>query len=200
VFYRNILKPVTDRVLAAAGLVLLAPVYAALAVAIRINMGAPVLFQQVRIGLNEQPFLFLKFRSMTSERDAQGMLLADGRRLTRLGLFLRSSSLDELPQLWNVVKGEMSLIGPRPLLPEYLPLYSPAQRRRHDVKPGITGLAQVKGRNSLSWEEKFRLDVEYVERCSLRFDLILLWLTLCSVLRRDGISREGHATSPPFSG
>ena len=198
--YRRYLKSAIDRALAGLGLFLLAPAIMALGVAIRIRMGAPVIFRQTRIGLNDRPFFFFKFRSMTDERDRDGNLLPDEKRLTRFGALLRSTSLDELPQLWNVLIGDMSLIGPRPLLPEYLPRYSAAQRRRHEVKPGITGLAQVTGRNSLSWDEKFRLDVEYVDKCSPLLDATLLWRTMYSVVRREGISREGHATSPPFRG
>jgi lipopolysaccharide/colanic/teichoic acid biosynthesis glycosyltransferase len=163
-------------------------------------MGKPVVFRQTRIGLNDAPFGFLKFRTMTQERDFEGKLLPDARRLTSFGRFLRASSLDELPQLRNVFTGEMSLIGPRPLLPEYLPRYSATQRRRHEVKPGITGLAQVKGRNSLGWEEKFELDVWYVDHCSLSLDLEILWMTFMAVLTRKGISHSGHATAPEFMG
>jgi lipopolysaccharide/colanic/teichoic acid biosynthesis glycosyltransferase len=163
-------------------------------------MGSPVVFRQVRIGLNDRQFGFLKFRTMTDARDSNGVLLTDGERLTGLGRFLRSTSLDELPQLWNVVKGDMSLIGPRPLLPQYLPRYSPVQRRRHEVKPGITGLAQVKGRNALSWEQKFELDVQYVDGYSLAMDASILWMTLLAIVRREGISQAGHATAPPFLG
>ena len=199
-FYCRRVKPAADRVLAVCGLVLLSPVLGALSIAVRLRMGTPVLFRQTRIGLHDKPFEFLKFRSMTSTRDRNGEFLPDADRLTAFGAFLRSSSLDELPQLWNVLRGEMSLVGPRPLLPEYLPRYSPTQRRRHEVRPGITGLAQVRGRNSLSWSEKFRFDVEYVDACSLRLDVSLLWQTVCSVVRRQGISREGHVTSPPFAG
>ncbi len=198
--YRRILKPASDRLLAAVGLVVLSPVLAVLACMIRLRMGGPVVFKQVRIGLNDQPFGFRKFRTMTQARDTRGNLLPDEQRLTRFGSFLRSGSLDELPQLWNVLKGDMSLIGPRPLLTEYLPRYSAEQRRRHLVKPGITGWAQVRGRNAISWKEKFELDVWYVDHYGLRLDLEILWLTFAAVLKRDGISREGHATSPPFLG
>jgi sugar transferase EpsL len=199
-FYRRIVKPLADRALAATGLVVLLPVTCGLAAAIGLRMGSPVVFQQTRIGLNDVPFGFRKFRTMTQERDGQGNLLPDERRLTPLGRFLRSSSLDELPQLWNVLRGDMSLIGPRPLLPEYLPRYSRVQRRRHEVKPGITGWAQVKGRNSLTWDKKFELDVWYVDHCSLALDVRILWMTFSAVVRREGISREGHATAPPFLG
>jgi lipopolysaccharide/colanic/teichoic acid biosynthesis glycosyltransferase len=198
--FRRFVKPVVDTLLAAAGILLLTPIFCALFVAIRIGMGNPVIFRQVRIGLDDKPFVFLKFRSMSDACDSRGDLLPDAERIGRFGAFLRSTSLDELPQLWNVLRGDMSLIGPRPLLPEYLPRYSAEQRRRHEVKPGITGLAQVKGRNTLSWDEKFRLDVEYVDQCSASLDLAVLWKTLYSVVRRDGISRDGHATMPTFEG
>ena len=156
--------------------------------------------RQKRIGLMESPFEFIKFRTMRDDRDEVGKLLPDEARLSKFGMFLRSSSLDELPQLWSVVTGDMSLIGPRPLLPEYLPLYSKSQKRRHCVKPGITGLAQVMGRNAISWKEKLDLDVYYVDHYDWRLDLKIVWLTVASVVRREGISRNGHATSPPFTG
>jgi lipopolysaccharide/colanic/teichoic acid biosynthesis glycosyltransferase len=163
-------------------------------------MGKPVFFRQLRIGYRERPFAFFKFRTMTEARDSRGMLLCDAQRLTALGQFLRASSLDELPQVWNVLKGEMSLVGPRPLLPEYLPRYDMRQRRRHEVKPGITGWAQVKGRNALDWEQKFELDAWYVDHRNFWLDLKILWLTLLRVLQRDGISQQGHATMPEFLG
>jgi lipopolysaccharide/colanic/teichoic acid biosynthesis glycosyltransferase len=198
--YRRFFKIISDRLLAAVGLALLSPAVCALALLIRLRLGRPALFRQVRIGRHDRPFLFLKFRTMTNEKDIHGKLLPDDRRLTRLGRFLRASSLDELPQLWNVVKGDMSLIGPRPLLPEYLSRYSAVQRRRHEVKPGITGLAQVKGRNDISWEKKFELDVYYVDHYSLRLDLRIWRMTFASVLMREGISQRGHATASPFLG
>lgn len=163
-------------------------------------MGKPVIFRQLRVGRLEQTFTFYKFRTMTVERDATGSLLPDAHRLTPVGRFLRATSLDELPQLWNVLKGDMSLVGPRPLLPKYLPRYNGFQRRRHEVKPGITGWAQVNGRNTLSWDEKFEMDVWYVNNRSFRLDLKILWLTLLRVLRCDGISQPGHATMPEFKG
>jgi len=199
-FYRRRVKNAGDRSLAALGLLALAPLIGILALIVRLRLGTPVLFRQTRIGLREKPFEFYKFRTMTDARDAEGNLLPDARRLTPLGRFLRSSSLDELPQLWNVLKGEMSLIGPRPLLPEYLPRYSIFQRRRHEVAPGITGLAQVKGRNTLSWEEKFRFDVWYVDHLSLAVDARILCMTLASVVKRRGISEAGQATAAPFMG
>jgi sugar transferase EpsL len=198
--YRKILKPLTDRLLAGTGLIVTLPIILLIATAIRMRMGSPVAFRQVRIGLNDKPFDFLKFRTMTQDRDRHGNLLPDEVRLTHFGGFLRASSLDELPQFWNVVMGDMSLIGPRPLLPEYLPRYSASQRRRHEVKPGITGLAQVKGRNSLTWEDKFELDIYYVDHCSLRLDLQILWMTFASVIRREGINQHGYATVSPFMG
>jgi sugar transferase EpsL len=199
-FYRKLVKPLADRLLAALGLVLLSPVLVVLWIAIRRQMGSPVIFRQTRIGLGNQPFLFMKFRSMTGETDGRGNLLPDEQRLTRFGRFLRSSSLDELPQLVNVATGDMSLIGPRPLLPQYLPRYSDFQRRRHEATPGITGWSQVNGRNAISWKKKFALDVWYVDHLSFLLDLRILWMTFLSVIRRKDISREGHATAPEFMG
>ena len=196
----SMFKNLIDRSLAGIGLVILSPLMLAFAGLIRVRIGKPVLFRQLRIGHREKVFTFLKFRTMTDVRDQTGKLLADEHRLTALGRFLRSTSLDELPQLWNVLKGDMSLVGPRPLLPEYLPRYTLFQRRRHEVKPGITGWVQVNGRNSLTWEQKFELDVWYVDHQSLWLDVKILWLTVLQVLRRDGISQEGHATMPEFMG
>ncbi len=167
---------------------------------VRSRLGSPVFFTQVRPGLNGKPFRMVKFRSMTDARSPDGELLPDAERLTRFGALLRSTSLDELPELWNVLKGEMSLVGPRPLLFEYLPLYTPEQARRHDVRPGITGWAQVNGRNAISWEEKFALDVWYVENQSLWLDIKILWLTVRKVLVRDGISASGEVTASKFTG
>lgn len=167
---------------------------------VRRKLGSPVLFRQVRPGLHGRPFMMVKFRTMTDERGADGELLSDARRLTTFGRFLRASSLDELPELWNVLCGEMSLVGPRPLLLEYLPLYSPTQARRHEVRPGITGWAQVNGRNAVSWDERFALDVWYVDHGSLWLDLRILWLTVRKVLVREGISAQGEATMPRFTG
>ena len=165
---------------------------------VRFKFGSPVLFKQPRPGLNEKVFNMIKFRSMTMENDASGIMLSDSDRLTRFGEFLRSTSLDELPSLWAVLKGEMSLVGPRPLLVEYLPLYSKKQSRRHEVKPGITGWAQVNGRNAISWDEKFDLDVWYVDNQSIWLDIKILCLTIKKVILRDGISAKGDATMPPF--
>lgn len=167
---------------------------------VRCKLGSPVLFRQVRPGLHGRPFMMVKFRTMTDERGADGELLPDAQRLTSFGRFLRATSLDELPELWNVLRGEMSLVGPRPLLMEYLPLYSPEQARRHEVCPGITGWAQVNGRNALSWEERFKLDVWYVDHRSLWLDLRILWLTVRKVIVREGISAQGEATMPKFTG
>jgi len=171
-----------------------------IALAVRLRLGVPVLFRQRRPGLHGQPFTLLKFRTMTGARDAAGNLLPDAERLTPLGRFLRATSLDELPELLNVLKGEMSLVGPRPLLLEYLTRYTPEQARRHDVRPGITGWAQVNGRNALSWEHKFALDVWYVDHVSLGLDLKILVLTALRVLARQGISQPGHATMEEFLG
>ena len=164
------------------------------------RLGRPIFFRQIRPGLEGRPFEMVKFRTMTSQRDASGRLAPEDQRLTKFGLWLRSTSLDELPELWNVLKGDMSLVGPRPLLVQYLPLYSPRQARRHEVRPGITGWAQVNGRNALTWPQKFELDVWYVENRSLWLDIRILWLTVRSVLRRDGISAAGEATMPAFTG
>ena len=198
--YARFGKPLLDRLAAGVGLVVLAPVLAGLAGAIRWRLGSPVLFRQTRPGLYGEPFEMVKFRTMTDDRDAEGHLLPDADRLPPFGLFLRGASLDELPELWNVVRGEMSLVGPRPLLMRYLDRYTPEQARRHAVRPGITGLAQVSGRNALGWEEKFALDVEYVERISFRLDVQILWQTLAKVRRREGISAHRHATMPEYLG
>ena len=194
------LKRLFDLFVTLAGLMLLLPLLLVLALLVRLKHGAPVFFRQTRPGLHGRPFKMVKFRTMTDERGADGNLLPDEQRLTGFGKFMRSTSLDELPELWNVLKGEMSLVGPRPLLMEYLPLYTPEQARRHEVRPGITGWAQVNGRNALSWEEKFKLDVWYVDNCSLWLDMKILWLTAGKVLKRDGISQEGSVTMEKFRG
>ncbi|HHV61373.1 MAG TPA: sugar transferase [Firmicutes bacterium] len=181
-------------------LILLLPLLLIIALLVCLTMGSPVFFRQIRPGLHGKPFVMLKFRTMTNARDKKGVLLPDEERITLLGRFLRSTSLDELPELLNVLHGEMSLVGPRPLLMEYLDRYTPEQARRHEVKPGITGWAQVNGRNALTWEEKFKLDVWYVDNWSLFLDLKILWLTLVKVIKREGISAEGHATMPEFRG
>lgn len=194
------MKRLFDLVLAATGLLALAPVLAGVALAVRVNLGRPVLFRQVRPGLGGRPFTMLKFRTMRDAMGPDGAPLPDAERLTRLGRFLRATSLDELPELWNVLKGEMSLVGPRPLLMEYLPLYTPEQARRHEVRPGITGWAQVNGRNAIGWDEKFRLDVWYVDHRSFWLDVKILLLTLKKVFVREGISQPGRATAERFRG
>ena len=199
-FYRLIGKRCLDFCAATLGLLLLAPLLALLALLVRWRLGAPILFRQQRPGLHGRPFLLIKFRTMTDARSPDGNLLPDVQRLTPFGTFLRKSSLDELPELWNVLKGEMSLVGPRPLLMEYLPLYSPEQARRHDVRPGITGWAQVNGRNALTWKKKFAFDVWYVDQLSFLLDIKTLFSTLLGVLKRDGISAHGDATMPRFAG
>ncbi len=194
------IKRIFDLFVAFLALLALAPVLAVVAWQIRRKLGSPVLFQQVRPGLYGQPFKLIKFRTMRDAVDAQGNPLPDSERMTPFGNFLRSTSLDELPELWNVLKGDMSLVGPRPLLMEYLPLYSPAQARRHEVRPGVTGWAQVNGRNALSWDEKFKLDVWYVDNHSFWLDLKILLLTVKKVFVREGISAAGEATMPKFTG
>lgn len=194
------MKRAIDVVAASLLLLILFPVLLVTALLIAGRMGRPVLFRQVRPGQHEAPFEMLKFRTMRDAFDADGNPLADADRLTRLGRFLRASSIDELPELWNVLKGDMSLVGPRPLLMEYLPRYTAEQRRRHAVRPGITGWAQVNGRNALSWEQKFALDTWYVDNRSLWLDIRILWMTVAKVLRREGIAAEGEATMPKFEG
>ncbi len=194
------MKRLFDIGLSAFGLMALALPLLVLVWLVRRKLGSPVFFRQVRPGLHGKPFEMVKFRTMTSERGPDGQLLPDVVRLTPFGRFLRATSLDELPELWNVLKGDMSLVGPRPLLMEYLPLYTPEQACRHDVRPGITGWAQVNGRNAISWEDKFRLDVWYVNNRTLWLDIKILWLTVKKVLVRDGISAAGDATMPRFEG
>ncbi|MBM1142730.1 sugar transferase [Alcanivorax sp. ZXX171] len=194
------MKFIMDRVGAFLLLLLLAPVMVFISILVLLKHGKPICFRQLRPGIDGKPFAMLKFRTMTSERDRHGVLLADEYRLTPFGRLLRSTSLDELPELFNVLKGDMSLVGPRPLLMEYLPLYSERQARRHEVRPGITGWAQINGRNALSWEEKFELDVWYVENRTLWLDIKILFLTVLKVIKRDGISHGGEATMPRFTG
>lgn len=194
------LKRIFDFLVALGAIIFLSTVLIVVAWQIRRKLGSPVLFKQVRPGLHGQPFKMIKFRTMRDALDAQGNPLPDSERMTPFGNFLRSASLDELPELWNVLKGEMSLVGPRPLLMEYLPLYSPEQARRHEVRPGVTGWAQINGRNSLSWDEKFKLDVWYVDHQSLWLDLKILLLTVKKVFVREGISAVGEATMPRFTG
>ena len=199
-FYRRYLKRALDLALIVLALPLLLPVLAAVALLVRLRLGRPILFSQQRPGLHGVPFTLYKFRTMTDERDAQGVLLPDAERLTSLGRFLRATSLDELPELYNVLRGEMSLVGPRPLLMQYLDRYTPQQAQRHNVLPGLTGLAQVRGRNALTWAHKFMWDLRYVDRASLWMDLKILVKTVLRVIKRDGINHKGEATMPEFQG
>ena len=199
-FYRCCGKRIFDSVASGLALLVLAPVLTVLATVIRVCLGTPVLFRQPRPALNGQPFSLVKFRTMTDRRDAQGDLLPDGQRLTPFGRFLRSTSLDELPELWNVLRGDMSLVGPRPLLMQYLGRYTPEQARRHEVRPGITGWAQINGRNTLTWEQKFALDVWYVDNLSLGLDLKIIALTMWKILKREGVNQPGQATMEEFLG
>ncbi|EKO3932938.1 sugar transferase [Vibrio fluvialis] len=194
------MKRFFDFLISLTALILLSPIIAIVAWKIRKNLGSPVLFRQVRPGLNGQPFDMIKFRTMKDAVDARGQPLPDSERMTSFGDKLRNSSLDELPELWNVLKGEMSLVGPRPLLMQYLPLYNSEQLRRHEVRPGVTGWAQVNGRNAISWEDKFKLDVWYVDNRSLRLDIKILFLTVKKVFVKEGISADGHVTMPEFKG
>jgi lipopolysaccharide/colanic/teichoic acid biosynthesis glycosyltransferase len=198
-FLLRIKRPL-DILASAAALAVLSPVMAVVAAVIRAKLGSPVVFRQVRPGLNGQPFTICKFRTMRDTVDAAGFSLPDSQRLTAFGRWLRTTSLDELPALWNVIQGDMSLVGPRPLLLEYLPRYSPDQRRRHDVKPGLTGWAQVNGRNGPSWSEKFELDLWYVDNRSFLLDMKIVLLTVLTLVRRSGIAQPGHATMPKFMG
>jgi lipopolysaccharide/colanic/teichoic acid biosynthesis glycosyltransferase len=198
--WRFLVKTAVDRAAGLVGLVVAAPVLVGAAVAVKATMGSPVLFRQRRPGRGERVFDIVKFRTMREATDERGNPLSDAERLTPVGRWLRATSVDELPQLWNVVRGELSLVGPRPLLVRYLPRYSPEQRRRHEVMPGITGWAQIHGRNAISWEEKFALDVWYVDHWSLALDARILIETVGRVLKRDGVSSDGHATMPEFEG
>ena len=193
------MKRLFDLTLMFISLPLLLPLYLVVAWLVRSKLGVPILFRQIRPGKNAKQFEMIKFRTMTDERDSNGELLPDAVRLTKFGQFLRSSSFDELPELWNVVKGEMSLVGPRPLLMEYVPLYSPEQARRHAIRPGVSGWAQVNGRNAISWEERFKLDVWYVDNRSFWLDIRVIGLTLKKVIVRDGISADGEATMSKFT-
>ncbi|MEN8383194.1 sugar transferase [Acinetobacter radioresistens] len=194
------MKRLLDIIIASIALVLLSPLYFYVAYKVKKNLGSPVLFRQVRPGLHGRPFEMIKFRTMKDAIDANGQLLPDSERLTPFGRMLRSSSLDEMPELWNVIKGDMSIVGPRPLLMEYLPLYSPEQAKRHDVRPGMTGYAQVNGRNAIGWEEKFKLDTWYVENQSIWLDFKIMLKTVKKVLAKDDISAEGEATMSKFTG
>ena len=194
------IKRILDITIASTALILLSPVYLIVAHKVKKNLGSPVLFRQVRPGLNGQPFEMIKFRTMKDALDAEGNPLPDSERLTPFGKMLRATSLDEMPELWNVIKGDMSIVGPRPLLMEYLPLYNEQQAKRHNVRPGITGYAQVNGRNAISWEKKFELDTWYVEHQSLWLDFKIMLKTIKKVIAKDDISAEGEATMSKFTG
>ena len=194
------IKRLFDMAIAVPSVIILLPVFILIGFFVRMKIGVPVLFKQARPGLHGKPFTIYKFRTMTDERDNDGNLLSDGERLTRLGRFLRKTSMDELPELFNVIKGDMSIVGPRPLLIQYLDRYTPEQARRHEVKPGITGWAQVNGRNAITWEEKFKLDVWYVDNWSVWLDAKVIFMTIKKVLYREGISQEGHETMEYFMG
>ncbi|ULM99771.1 sugar transferase [Peribacillus frigoritolerans] len=198
--YGRFLKRAMDFILSLIAIVILSPILLVVALLVRVKLGSPVLFKQKRPGLNENIFMMYKFRTMTDERDEHGELLPDNVRLTRFGRLLRSTSLDELPELFNILKGDMSIIGPRPLLEQYLPLYNEHQKRRHEVRPGLSGLAQVNGRNAISWENKFDLDVEYVDNVSFIGDWKIIFLTIKKVFVREGINSEVDATMEPFKG
>lgn len=197
---QRLIKWLIDRLMAAIALFLFSPLMVIIAIAVYWKMGSPVIFAQDRPGKNNRIFKFFKFRTMTDARDQDGQLLPDGDRLTPFGQWLRKTSLDELPQLWNVLKGDMSIVGPRPLLVSYLDLYTPEQARRHEVRPGITGWAQINGRNNITWQEKFDLDIWYVDNWSPWLDLKIILLTVWTVLQREGISQQGHATIEDFMG
>lgn len=194
------IKRIFDFMIALIGIIIASPILLIVAILVRLNLGAPILFRQPRVGLNGEVFEMVKFRTMKDSKDAKGHLLPDDERLTKFGQFLRQSSLDELPELFNVLKGDMSLVGPRPLLVEYLPLYSKEQMRRHEVRPGITGYAQINGRNNISWAKKFELDVYYVDNYRLSLDFKILTQTVGKVLKQSDISQEGHVTVEKFNG
>lgn len=198
--YEKYIKRPMDFVLALMALVVLSPVLIIVAILVRVKLGGPVIFRQERPGLNEQIFTLYKFRTMTDDKDENGKLLDDSIRLTKFGKFLRSTSLDELPELWNIIKGDMSIVGPRPLLVQYLPLYNEMQKKRHNVRPGLTGLAQVSGRNTISWNEKFELDVDYINNISFRDDLKIILLTVKKVFVKEGISSNSSDTMEVFKG
>jgi undecaprenyl phosphate N,N'-diacetylbacillosamine 1-phosphate transferase len=198
--YRRFIKRPMDFMLSLIAIIVLSPILLVVAILVRMKLGSPVLFKQKRPGLNEEIFMMYKFRTMTDERDDKGELLPDSIRLTKFGRLLRSTSLDELPELFNILKGDMSIIGPRPLLVQYLPLYNNHQKRRHEVRPGLSGLAQVSGRNAISWEDKFNLDVEYVDNVSFIEDWKIILMTIKKVFVREGINSENAATMEPFKG
>lgn len=199
-YYKKYVKRPMDVILSLLAIIILSPIMLIVAILVRVKLGSPIIFKQERPGLNEEIFTMYKFRTMTDERDENGELLPDDIRLTKFGRLLRSTSLDELPELFNILKGDMSVIGPRPLLVEYLPLYNEHQKKRHHVRPGLSGLAQVSGRNTISWEEKFDLDVEYVENVTFLKDWKIIFLTLKKVFFREGINSETSATMEPFQG
>ena len=198
--YDKVIKRGIDMILSGIALIALSPVHIVLAVLVRVKLGSPIFFSQERPGLHEKIFRMYKFRTMTDARDAKGELLPDEERLTDFGRMLRATSLDELPELWNIFKGDMSIVGPRPLLVQYLPRYNKRQRHRHDVRPGLTGWAQVNGRNAISWEQKFEYDIQYVKRESFFLDVIIILMTVWKVLRRSGINQDGNATMEEFMG
>lgn len=198
--YAKYIKRMLDFILSLIALIVLSPLMIIIGILVRIKLGKPVIFKQKRPGKNEKIFTLYKFRTMTDEKDEQGNLLADEKRLTKFGMFLRSTSLDELPELWNILKGEMAIVGPRPLLVEYLPLYNEEQKHRHDIKPGLTGLAQISGRNAIQWEEKFKEDIEYVNNITFIQDTKIILKTFIKVFKKDGINQEGNATMKKFEG
>ena len=198
--YAKYIKRMLDFILSLIALIVLSPLMIIIGILVRIKLGRPVIFKQKRPGKDEKIFTLYKFKTMTDEKDEQGNLLADEKRLTKFGKFLRSTSLDELPELWNILKGEMAIVGPRPLLVEYLPLYNEEQKHRHDIKPGLTGLAQISGRNAIQWEEKFKEDIEYVNNITFIQDTKIILKTFIKVFKKDGINQEGNATMKKFEG
>lgn len=198
--YAKYIKRILDFILSLIALIVLSPVLLVIAILVRIKLGSPIIFKQQRPGKDEKIFTLYKFRTMTDKKDENGNLLPDSERLTKFGKVLRSTSLDELPELVNILKGDMSIVGPRPLLVEYLPLYSEEQKHRHDVRPGLTGLAQVSGRNSISWEEKFNDDLEYIKNITFLGDIKIILMTIAKVFKREGIAQEGNATMEKFTG
>ena len=198
--YAKYIKRMLDFILSLIALIVLSPLMIIIGILVRIKLGRPVIFKQKRPGKDEKIFTLYKFKTMTDEKDEQGNLLADEKRLTKFGKFLRSTSLDELPELWNILKGEMAIVGPRPLLVEYLPLYNEEQKHRHDIKPGLTGLAQITGRNAIQWEEKFKEDIEYVNNITFIQDTKIILKTFIKVFKKDGINQEGNATMKKFEG
>lgn len=198
--YAKYIKRILDFTLSLIALIVLSPVFVIIAILVKIKLGSPVIFKQQRPGKDEKIFTLYKFRTMTDEKDENGNLLPDAKRLTKFGKMLRSTSLDELPELINIIKGDMSIVGPRPLLVEYLPLYDEEQRHRHDVRPGLTGLAQINGRNSLSWEEKFKDDIKYIKKITFLEDVRIFFKTIIKVFRREGIAQEGNVTMNKFEG